>query len=96
MRREQISPVRGDCTASYSISGYKAKTIGEFVDEVLAECKGEWGCFRDENFNRICEYKYGHLLKEIPEEIAKKRISKIYGDGGWTNMDYKFITEKEA
>lgn len=93
MRREQISQVRGDCMASYSISGYKAKTIGEFVDEVLAECKGEWGYFRDENY--ISEYRYGHLLKEIPDEISKKRISKIYGDGGWTRMDYKFITEKE-
>lgn len=93
MRREQISQVRGDCTASYSISDYKAKTIGEFVDEVLAECRGEWGYFTDENYNRISEYRYGHLLKEIPEEISKKRISKIYGDGGWTRMDYRIKTE---
>lgn len=90
MRREQISQLRGDCTASYSISGYKATTIGEFVDEVLAECKEEWGYF-----NSIYEYRYGHLLNEIPEEISKQRISKIYGDGGWTRMDYKFITEEE-
>lgn len=95
MRREQISQLRGDCTVSYSISGYKATTIGEFVDEVLAECKGEWGCFTDEKHNIISEYRNGHLLKEISEEIAKKRISKIYGYGGWTMMDYKFITEKE-
>lgn len=93
MRREQISQVRGDCTASYSISDYKAKTIGEFVDEVLAECRGEWGYFTDENYNRISEYSYGHLLKEIPDEISKKRISKIYGDGGWTRMDYIIKTE---
>lgn len=93
MRREPISQVRGDCTASYSISDYKAKTIGEFVDEVLAECRGEWGYFTDENYNRISEYRYGHLLKEIPEEISKKRISKIYGDGGWTRMDYIIKTE---
>lgn len=93
MRRELISQVRGDCTASYSISDYKAKTIGEFVDEVLAECRGEWGYFTDENYNRISEYRYGHLLKEIPEEISKKRISKIYGDGGWTRMDYIIKTE---
>lgn len=95
MRRERISQVRGDCTASYSISGYKAKTIGEFVDEVLAECKEEWGYFTYENYNIISEYKYGHLLKEIPEEISNKRISKIYGDGGWSRMDYNFITEEE-
>lgn len=93
MRRETISQLRGDCTASYSISDYKAKTIGEFVDEVLAECQGEWGYFTDENYNRISEYRYGHLLNEIPEEISKKRISKIYGDGGWTRMDYIIKTE---
>lgn len=95
MIREQISQTRGDCTASYSIDGYKATTIGEFVNEVLTEFKGEWGCFTDEKYNKISEYRKGHLLKEIPEEIAKKRISKIYGDGGWTRMDYKFITEED-
>lgn len=95
MRREPISDMRGDCMITYSIRGYKAKTIGEFVDEVLTEFKGEWGCFTDEKYNKISEYRNGHLLKEIPEEIAKKRISKIYGDGGWTNMDYKFITEED-
>lgn len=93
MRREQISQVRGDCTASYSISDYKAKTIGEFVDEVLTECKEEWGYFTDENYNIISEYSDGHLLKKISEKIAKKRISKIYGDGGWTRMDYRIKTE---
>lgn len=95
MIRKQISQLRGDCTVSYSISGYKATTIGEFVDEVLAECKEEWGYFEDEYYNKISEYRDGHLLKEIPEEISKKRISKIYGDGGWTRMDYIIKTEKE-
>lgn len=95
MRRERISQMRGDCTASYRVRGYKAKTIGEFVDEVLAECQGEWGYFEDKNFNRISEYRYGHLLNEIPDEIAKKRILEIYGDGGWSRMDYNFITEED-
>lgn len=96
MRREQISQVRSDCTAFYSIKGYKATTIGEFVDEVLTEFKGEWGYFRDGNYNRISEYRYGHLLNKIPDEIAKKHILEICGDGGWSRMDYKFITKEDV
>lgn len=90
MEREPISNMRDDCMVTYRVSGYKATTIGEFVDEVLAECKEEWGYF-----NSIYEYRDGHLLKEIPEEISKKRISKIYGDGGWTRMDYIIKTEDD-
>lgn len=94
---------RCDETCSYDVYDYKAKTVGEFVNEVLTECTGEWGSFRftkkagykidnwviPPEFKRY-DYKRGKLVDEIPEELLNKPFKNVWGDGGWSCMDYTF------
>lgn len=96
MKSTQISPTRGDCTASYSITDYKATTVGEFINEVLTECPNEWGYIEDNNHHRIAEYKYGKVVtNNATAELRNKQIIKIIGNGGWSCMDYLITLREE-
>ncbi len=90
---KQTSRVRGDETASYAVSNYKAKTVREFVDEVLQNT-GEWGYIKIA-LNEVswlnypaCEYRWGKLLSTLPVQYLDKEIINVKGDGGWSRMDY--------
>lgn len=54
MKFTQIRRTGSDETALYAISDHKA-TIGEFVEEVLKQNPGEWGCIEVNGFK--CEYR---------------------------------------
>ena len=43
MKFTQLAFESGDCTAPYFVTDYKAKTVGEFIQEVLKERSSEWG-----------------------------------------------------
>ncbi len=103
MKLRASGHTRSDETCSYDVYDYKAKTVGEFVNEVLAERKNEWGSFefiRKEGckidnwvippeFKRY-EYKHGKLIDEMPQELLDKPFKTVWGNGGWSCMDYTF------
>lgn len=85
----------GDETTPYKVTEYKAKTIVEFVKEVL-EHKHEWGYISVKDisktmfrWNSRIEYRYGKLLNEIPDSWKQLNIKEITAYGGWTRMDYR-------
>lgn len=89
----------GDETTPYKVTDYQAKTVVEFVSEVLEEEPKEWGYFEVKHetrgflFSPRIEYRYGKLLNEIPEAWQHQEIEKIESCGGWSRMDY-YITTK--
>ena len=97
IKLRQNTPTAGDCTAGYEVTMDKTYYVKEFIDEVLSN-KGEWGYigikkegvptfFGDPN----CEYKWGRLLSNLPEEYLDKEISIVSASGGWSRMDYLLI-----
>ena len=101
MRITKTGPVSGDETAPYSVSDYRAKTIVEFVNEVLEQNPKEWGYIevKDESvgdgfhWNASIEYRYGQLLNEVPDIWQYREIGSVTAEGGWSRMDY-LITSK--
>lgn len=91
MKRTQITITRGDETAIYAVTGYNAKTVGEFVNEVLSEYPKEWGSFEVNNL--LLNYRYGLIIDDIPLNVKDMRIKKIEAEGGWSRMDYTILTE---
>lgn len=91
MKFYSTGPTRGDCTAPYEVTDYKAKTVGEFVDEVLKEKADEWGYISVDGV-RICEYKHGLLIFKPKEMYLNREITKISAEGGWSRMDYSVCT----
>jgi len=67
MNFKRTSKESRDGTARYEVEPKDYNTLGEFVNIVLNERSNEWGCF--ETPWGEFEYKYGKLLKPIPEEI---------------------------
>ena len=101
MRFTKIGPTGGDETAPYTVTDYRAKTIVEFVNEVLEQNPKEWGYIevKDEpagdgfHWNTRIEYRYGQLLNEIPDTWQYREIGSVTAAGGWSRMDY-LITPK--
>lgn len=91
MKFNSTSKMRGDCTASYDVTDFKAKTVGEFIEEVLKENADEWGEISVDGL-QICEYAHGTLRKKPHERYLNREITKISADGGWTRMDYRICT----
>ena len=90
----------GDETRPYKVTDYKAKTVVEFINEVLTEHPGEWGHFMVNSKDRgvlgshNIEYSNGELKSEIPDEWQYVEIESIYAHGGWSLMVY-MITPNE-
>ena len=89
----EIGKTAGDDTTPYKITDYKAKTVGEFVEEVLTERPNEWGYISvNKHFyqsgNTSCEYADGLLKTELPKEVLDIEIKEIMACGGWSRMDY--------
>ena len=93
----RVSDYFGDSTANYEIELLCDITVQEFIEEVLKD-KREWGrigiyngCWYEGKPQ--CEYKYGKLLSNLPEEYLSKRVASATSNGGWTNMDYLLKVE---
>lgn len=90
----------GDECAPYDVKFDKPCTVGVLVNEVLTTRKGEWGrfdlrhrgCGYFDTFLSV-EYRYGKLIGELPEDIAKLPIISATSYGGWSAMDYNIIVE---
>lgn len=91
MKLTAIGRTLCDETTPYSVTDYKARTVVEFVNEVL-EINDEWGYINVKGLGKI-EYSEGELLNHVPDTWQKKMIDKIESVGGWTRMDY-YITTK--
>lgn len=90
----------GDACAPYDVKFDKPYTVGDLVSEVLTTRKGEWGRFDLRHkgcgyFDRFLsvEYRYGDLIGELPEDIAKLPIIDATSYGGWSAMDYNIIVK---
>lgn len=96
----QTSEESGDCSAYYDVILDKPHTVGEFINLVLIERKGEWGKFEIYSPNvswldyEKYEYRYGVLNDAIPKNLLEKKIISIKANGGWTNMDYLLKLEQ--
>lgn len=84
----------GDETTPFRVTEYKAKTVVEFINEVLDERPYEWGAFAVKAVGRgflgspRIKYKDGELLEDIPDAWQYVEIESIEACGGWTTMDY--------
>lgn len=93
MKFTQTHRTLGDETTPYLVTEYRAKTVVEFINEVL-ENDSEWGdfCVRERDhgflFAKRVGYKYGKLLDEIPDEWQYVLIEEVRAVGGWGCMDY--------
>ena len=98
MRFIQTHSMGSDCTAPYDIVDYQAKTAVEFINEMLQQCKSEWGdieVWADNgplDYKRI-NYKRGELLDEIPDVWQYKEVVKVIAAGGWGRMDYRIYVK---
>ena len=90
---------RGDCTCDYSIELDKLYTVEEFVNAILNHIKDKFGYIGIDNSiwyspgAPYCEYKYGVLLSNLPEDILNRKVSSAKSIGGWGRMDYKLVLE---
>lgn len=101
---KQESEVRGDETASYSVHFITAPTVGEFVEDVLANHQSDWGYIGIYNHDTgsdpfyifgkpFIEYSRGSLRSDFSKEFKSKRIRAASADGGWSRMDYMLYLE---
>lgn len=103
MKFTAIGRTMGDETTPFAVSDYNAKTIVEFINEVLAQRPNEWGYIevKDEpagegfHWRTRIEYRYGELLNEIPDAWQYREIKEVTACGGWSRMDY-LITPRDA
>ena len=80
---------RGDCTCPYSVRGYNARTLREFINEVITETPKEWGYIDINPMERRVEYRWGDILKnEFDDATLDREIDTVSADGGWSRMDY--------
>ena len=98
MRFIQTHSMGSDCTAPYDIVDYQAKTVVEFINEMLQQCKIEWGNIAVWAGNKPLDYKHinykqGELLEEIPDAWQYKKVKKVIAAGGWGNMDYRIYVK---
>lgn len=94
MRFQKVGRTAGDETTPYEVSGFKSRTVGEFIQEVLKENPNEWGYisvgghFYQLRKRGSCEYRYGRLLSDMPDELLDIEIREVLASGGWSRMDY--------
>ena len=93
----QIKYGHANCDATYQyLITTDNKTVGDFVKEWLETQPNEWGEFRIaidgkrwSEFPRY-DYKRGELKNEIPQEHLDRKITRVTGNGGWSNSDFIF------
>ena len=97
MRFIQTHSMGSDCTAPYDVVDYQAKTVVEFINEMLQQCKNEWGNIdvwaETTPLPGRVDYKCGELLQEIPDDWQYKEVVKVVASGGWGSMDYRIYVK---
>ena len=97
MRFIQTHSMGSDCTAPYDVVDYQAKTVVEFINEMLQQGNGERGdidvCVGKRHLPGHVEYKRGELLREIPDDWQNKEVEKVIAAGGWGLMDYRIYVK---
>ena len=98
MRFIQTHSMGSDCTAPYDIVDYQAKTAVEFINEMLQQCKSEWGDIEVWADNKPLDHKRikydrGKLLDEFPDTWKYKEVTKVIAAGGWGKMDYRIYVK---
>lgn len=94
MKFQQVGRTAGDETTPYKVTDFKSRTVGEFIQEVLREYPKEWGYisvgghFYQQRQKGSCEYRYGRLLSDMPDELLGIEIMEVLASGGWSRMDY--------
>ena len=98
MRRIQTAPTGGDETAPYDVVDYKAKTVKEFIDEMLKDEPREMGDITVNHpglFVRgsSCAYQHGKLLSKLNPDLLDLEIKEVKCAGGWGMFDYIIWTK---
>jgi hypothetical protein len=99
MRFIQTHSMGSDCTAPYDVKDYKAKTVREFIQEMLKERPNEWGKIQVKKMfgGGFCTYRNGRLLSDLRPEFLDLEIHEVKSAGGWGCMDYLIFTkDKES
>jgi hypothetical protein len=99
MRFIQTHSMGSDCTAPYDVKDYKAKTVQEFIQEMLKERPNEWGKIQVKMMfgGGFCTYRNGRLLSDLRPEFLDIEIQEVKSAGGWGCMDYLIFTkDKES
>lgn len=87
-----------DETCTYYVTTSQM-TVGEFIEEWLAEHQKEWGYFGISDGcsifgNPKCEYSHGEIKGEpIPNDYLCKQIKSVTGSGGWSRSDFLFYVD---
>ncbi|MBO7617337.1 MAG: hypothetical protein J6T22_09485 [Bacteroidales bacterium] len=102
MKIIERTKMAGDCSQWFNVTEYKAKTVGEFVDEVLPltapigeRYGGFWGDVRvmkrEKGYfdnNPKCEFKDGVLLTTLPDELLGLKIKNVELLSCWNECKY--------
>ena len=95
MKFTKIGKTFGDETTPYEVTEQRAKTVREFIEEVLEEKPDDWGyiCvgnhFYEDGASGVCEYRYGEVVSnKLSNNVLDIEINKITACGGWSRMDY--------
>ena len=100
MKFIQTAPTGGDETAPFVVLDYQAKTVAEFVNEVLKN-NGDFGRITvkqekcDYWGDTYVNYAIGELVSGIPASWHELKIERICASGGWSRMDYYIYTKEE-
>ena len=98
----KIGQTSHDETTPYKVTGQKAQTVREFINEVLHERPKEWGYisvgkhFYQSGAIRVAEYRYGKLVSKSDGIALDIKINEIISLGGWSRMDYTINWNREA
>lgn len=97
MRFIQTHSMGSDCTAPYDVEDYKAKTVREFIPEMLKERPNEWGKIQVKMMfcGGFCTYRNGILLSDLRPEFLDLEIQEVKSAGGWGCMDYLIFTKNK-
>ena len=98
IEREYFAGPFGDEYSMYDVSFSTGSTVHQFVKEMLNQYPQEWGEIYICGIAKpVATYKRKCclILKDTYEQCKDKKIVKILGHGGWSNMDYQLILEKD-
>ena len=78
MRFIQTHSMGSDCTAPYDIVDYQAKTVVEFINEMLHQRKSEWGDIEVWADNKPLDYKRINYTKDcIQHSVEQSQLYSI-------------------
>lgn len=100
MRFIETHSMGSDCTAPFNVEDYKAKTVEEFIHEMLKECPNSWGAIDVKTKNpsiigsRVCEYNRGKTTP-MKMDLLNLKIERVTGSGGWGCYDFDIWTKSD-